>query len=422
MDAKQVAEIIDKCPTTPHLVQYAREVLLGAGFQELKETENWSDIPQKFFVTRDDRQIIAINKKDFSKGFFVASQGDAPCFKAKPNSKGSGANCIQVRIAPYGNANFYLFFDHDLKAAGRVYHTVDGKVKSTLFETELPIAIIPSLAIHMDRSAAVKSEVNLETDMNPVLEIDNGEQQVSQEHSDALLKAIADAAHIKVEDIIDFEVSFVDAQPTELTGIDKKLLNGPRIAQITGAIEAVNALANAKDPENGLLGLVIYDNQVIGGNTRCGVKSNFLKNTLDRINCPADFYHRTLVLALNPINAVNPNSSGSFPAVAARNGVYTLFNPSLMSDVELGSFCVANEFASSKNHALAESPNAAQNQALGSELATQLALRVVDIGIPVLSVNSERQIAFVDDINELSSLLTDFYNDYLQSSPGFVTA
>ena len=416
MDAKQVAEAIDKCPTTVHLVQYAKDVLVAAGFKELNEAENWSEIPQKFFVTRDDRQIVAINKKDFSKGFFVAAQGDAPCLKAKPNSKGCEANCVQVRIAPYGNANFYLFLDHDLKAAGRVYHTADGKVKSTLFETELPIAIIPSLAIHMDRTAAIKPDINPETEMNPILEIDNGDQNISKEHSDALLKAIADAAKIKVEDIIDFEVSFVDAQPTALTGIDKKLLNGPRIGQITGAIEAVNALAAAKDPEAGLLGLVIYDNQVIGGSTRCGVKSNFFKNTLDRINCPPDFYHRTLLLAVNPLSAVNPNSSSS-TGCAALKGVYTLFNPSLMSDVNLSSYVDASQFASQKNHVLAEAADRPQVAAIGSEIATSLALNVVDIGIPVLSINSERQTAFVDDVNELSSLLTDFYNDYLTYTP-----
>ena len=394
---QQITEAIELCPTSSHFVQYARDILTKSGFQELKETEKWTEIPQKFFVTRDDRQIIAINKKDLSKGFFVASIDDAPCFKAKPISKGQGANCVQVRIAPYGVFDYALEFDRDLKAAGRVLYEEDGKIKSKLFETKNAIAIIPALAIHMDRTAAFQMNYNAETTYNPILEIDNGEAQVSQEHSDCLLRAVSDASSVPVSSIIDIDLSFVSSEQATLTGIDKDLLYGPRVANLTGSIEALHALSTANDPSTGLICLVIYDSYEIGGNTRCGVNSNFLTSTLKRIGCGAEFFHNTLLYSVQPIDSSIKNKG------SGRIGGGVCSEHSLDSSESL--------FVLSHNCSVTE--GATFKNPLSDVISSQLSCRCNTIGIPFLSVQSPRQTAFTSDVNALNDFLKLFYNEYL---------
>ena len=400
MEIQQLTAEIDQCVTPEHFVALSKAKLSAAGFVELKETEKWEKpIPQKFFVTRDEREIVAINMKDFSKGVIVAGQCDSPCIKAKPVSQDSKAGCILERIAPYGNMNFYTLRDRDLKVAGKVIFNKDGKVSQSLYETKMPIAIVPSLAIHMDRTLATSAACNMEIEMNPVLKLDKGEPQINKEHTDALVKAVADSISVDPKDIIDFDAAFVETQPTSIIGIDKSLVSGPNLAYVMPSLEAINALCAAKDPEQGLNCVAVYNYECIGGRLRCGCTSNFLQITLERIGCPAEFYPNATFIGVGACELPNPNTSS--PTLPGNNGV-----------IIKTSNCELKAFASEHQIKLNEKQFESSIKTIETRLPADLGITSCTVAIPVFSLRSPRQTGFIFDVLEEYKFILEILNNF----------
>ena len=69
----------------------------------------------------------------------------------------------------YGGALLAPWFDRDLSLAGRVTYRRDGKVESQLIDFYQPIAVIPSLAIHLNREANQGWAINPQNELPPIL-------------------------------------------------------------------------------------------------------------------------------------------------------------------------------------------------------------------------------------------------------------
>ena len=72
----------------------------------------------------------------------------------KPQAELLNNQYFQLGVEVYGGALLNPWFDRDLSIAGRlVYKDRDAQLKQKLINFEDPIAVIPSLAIHLDREA-----------------------------------------------------------------------------------------------------------------------------------------------------------------------------------------------------------------------------------------------------------------------------
>ncbi|KAJ2363950.1 hypothetical protein H4S01_004028, partial [Coemansia sp. RSA 2610] len=159
--AEQLVDFINKSPTPFHAIDVCRNWLRGANFTELKEKQSWCGAIKpngRYFFTRNGSSIVAfaVGGK-FRPGngtSIVAAHSDSPCLKLKPVSRKSGAGFLQVGVQLYGGGLWHTWFDRDLSVAGRVMvNDGAGGYTSRLVQIEEPIMRIPSLAIHMDRSA-----------------------------------------------------------------------------------------------------------------------------------------------------------------------------------------------------------------------------------------------------------------------------
>jgi aspartyl aminopeptidase len=91
-------------------------------------------------------------------------------------------------VEVYGGVLLNPWFDRDLSLAGRVtFKTSKNQVKSTLVNLEKPIAVIPSLAIHLDREANKDRTINPEKDLPPIL--------LNENETFSLANVLGDAAH-----------------------------------------------------------------------------------------------------------------------------------------------------------------------------------------------------------------------------------
>jgi len=75
-------------------------------------------------------------------------------------------------VQVYGGALLNPWFDRDLSLAGRVtYRRADGSITDTLVDFERPIAVIPSLAIHLDRGVNDERKINAQEHLPPLLSL-----------------------------------------------------------------------------------------------------------------------------------------------------------------------------------------------------------------------------------------------------------
>ena len=81
----------------------------------------------------------------------TASHSDSPCFKVKTNGELEGpAGYVRLDTEAYGSMMDYTSFDRPLSLAGRVLVREGARIESRLVALNRDVALIPSLAIHMD--------------------------------------------------------------------------------------------------------------------------------------------------------------------------------------------------------------------------------------------------------------------------------
>ncbi len=208
---QSLLSFLQASPTPFHATENMGKTLLSQGFKPLLEGESWQ-IEQggKYFVTRNDSSIIAFTtpQLDFDKHGWrmLGAHTDSPCLKLKPNQHVNRAGYDQLGVEVYGGVLRHTWLDRDLSLAGRVtFKNKAAQILSRLINFQHPIAVIPNLAIHLNREINNEGfKVNPQEELLPVLGTEDSDfdlsasitKQLEQEHS-----------RIDVDQILDFELS-----------------------------------------------------------------------------------------------------------------------------------------------------------------------------------------------------------------------
>ena len=89
------------------------------------------------------------------------------------------------------------WFDRPLSVAGRVIAREKGEIRQILVDMNEDMALIPSLAIHMNREANNGYKYNAQKDLLPLYGLGDAKG--------SFMKRIAQAAGVKEKDILIFE-------------------------------------------------------------------------------------------------------------------------------------------------------------------------------------------------------------------------
>lgn len=300
-------EFLDRSPTPWHAVNTMKSRLDEAGFQQLDERDTWSlEHGQGYYVIRNGSSIIAFRtgeKSPVEAGIrMVGAHTDSPCLKVKPNPEIRRKGFFQLGVEVYGGVLLNPWFDRDLSLAGRV--TVldeDGQVKDTLVNFKKPVAIIPSLAIHLDRSRTVNAQTDLPPVMMQVPETD------TTTFADLLKTQIASEAGINADKVLGYELSFYDAQGASTVGLREEFLASARLDNLLSCYIGLESLMNASGDQPALL--VCNDHEEVGSMSAEGAQGPFLSNVLDRW-CGADKARtiaRSMMISADNAHGIHPN-------------------------------------------------------------------------------------------------------------------
>ena len=182
--AEPFISFISDNPTSFHAVSWVGQRLESYGFTKLSERDSWTNKLSrggKYFFERNGSSVIAFvvggQYKSGNGASIIASHIDALTTRLKPISTlSTKAGYIQLGIAPYAGALNSTWWDRDLGIGGRVLvkNTKTGKIETRLVKLGWPIARIPTLAPHFG-AAADMSNPNRETEMVPIIGLDNVE-------------------------------------------------------------------------------------------------------------------------------------------------------------------------------------------------------------------------------------------------------
>ena len=403
---EEFTKFLWESPTPYHFVKNAKELLLQSGYVELKEAEHWNEIPTKFFVIREETSILAINQNGFSKGVLIGAHCDSPCLRLHPDQKNSSSPVVEV--IPYGSPLVFTWFDRELKLAGKVIFRRDGKLVSKLINTREPIAFIPNQAIHLSSSPSNAMKLDIRY-VKPV---------VNYFGDHPIKSIIANEVGCKVEDIECYDLIFSSSDPPTFTGASENILLSQRLDDQTNAISAIRSLSRSETPREGFCAAVIFNNEEIGSNSFSGARSTLLYDVFSRVapnNSALQGLHSSLFLSADNLHATHPNWSTlheEHHSLPLGSGVGISYHRANFFSTEgcTGAEIIEIMKKSDVKYVKTISQNTKNTGGtIGRFVVSQLGMRGVDIGIPILGMHSFKETGCFDDIVMMEKLFDGSY-------------
>ena len=405
----EIISLAEEVPTAFHYVALARRLLTENGFTELKEENEFKEVPDKFFVCRDEQTILAFNILDTKCGKFLATSLDYPTLKIQPNSARFHHHCEQVNTFLYGKGMWITWLDRDLTIAGRAFireksEEGNSQIVQKLVYPKIPVAEIPMLASHLKPGSGIKAEFEPEH-LRPVLsftDIEDNDKDLPKQ-SPTLMKIIANECGCEIDDIVNFDLSFISAEDSKKIGINDELLVSQRISSILTSIialkEYINQYGGDNKPYRGFACFYGYSNNQETYPSRTGSNSNFLESILKRIG----------VQFTNDKD--NFFSSSSFYGIKNMNGGLNSGGIRSFSDQQ-GNYHFSYEFSETTSNTL-EKNNINVSRINSSNLSTDGAAAIGKkfnfpsfiFGIPIGGLFSIRETVFLNDLELLKEVI-----------------
>lgn len=406
-------------------------MLDAAGFQRLDSSNSWNlEKSARYYVTRNDSAIIAFktgvgNLPD--AGFRIAgAHTDSPCLKIKPHADVANQSYAQLGVEVYGGALLHPWFDRDLSIAGRVnYQNAEGAVLSALVDLKDPVAFIPSLAIHLDRTANEGRLINKQKELPPILLQLDADEKFNLE--DFLLGHLQkDMGCPDASAILSHDLLLYDTQPPALVGLRKQFICSARLDNLLSCFIALNSLIESKDESASIL--VCNDHEEVGSVSASGAEGPFLKSVLQRMlesddkaegSSAASFdraIQNSVLLSVDNAHGVHPNFSdvhdkAHSPKLNAGPVIKINANQRYASNSEsialLKSIC--NRLGIDHQSFVMRSDMAC-GSTIGPITSALLGISTVDVGVASFAMHSIRESAGAADVESMAALIQAFYD------------
>ena len=413
-------DFLQASPTPFHATASLARRLEAAGYRRLDEREPWqAQAGGRYYVTRNDSSLIAVRlgrRAPQDSGLrLVGTHTDSPCLRVKPQPELVRNGFWQLGVEVYGGALLAPWFDRDLSLAGRVTFSRNGRLESRLIDFRAPIAVIPNLAIHLNREANKGWEINRQTELPPLLA--QLPVDASRDFRALLVEQLEREHGIHAERVLDFELSFYDTQTAALIGLEQDFIAGARLDNLLSCYAGLEALLGSGEDENCVL--VCTDHEEIGSCSACGADGPFLEQTLRRLlGDDEDFVRaiqQSLLVSADNAHAVHPNYADRHdgnhgPQLNGGPVIKSNSNQRYASNSETAGFfrhlCAQHEVPV---QCFVTRSDLGCGSTIGPITASQLGVRTVDIGLPTFAMHSIRELAGSHDLAHLVKVLSAFY-------------
>ena len=404
--------LIDFVTASPSSYHAAAEVgrrLEEAGFTRADETITWQeDLPRRGYVIRDGAIAAWALPETLNPGAglrIVGAHTDSPALKLKPAAAlvRSGWQFINAEV--YGGPLLASFLDRELGLAGRLT-TRDGTVH--LVRTG-PIARVSQIAPHLDRSVNDTLHLDRQTHLLPLWSL-----AAPDAAPDAVETHLCEIAGIDPAELAGHDVLTYPTQAPARFGHDGEFLASSRLdnlSSVHAGLVALEALAaSGAQPVEPVI-LVAFDHEEVGSDTRSGAGGPFLETLLRRLARVLGVSGDGLEALLARSTCVSADAGHSVHPAYAH-----LHDPAVQPLINHGPLLKINAqqryatdatgaaiWARACTAAGVPSQDFVSNNAvpcgstIGPITATRLGITTVDVGVPLLSMHSAREMCGVKD-------------------------
>ena len=424
--AENMLDFIYKSPTQFNAVEVSAEMLEKNGFEKLNPKENWKlEVGKKYYTTKNSSALVAfkVNSDEVEKEGFriIGSHTDSPGFRIKPNAEMESCGAyLKLNTEGYGGMILSTWLDRPLAMAGRVFLRGENPFKPVekIVNINKPVCIIPNLAIHMNRSINDGYKYNKQTDMLPLVGLIN--EQLEKDNY--MVKLLASELDVEVEEIIDFDIFLYEYEKGCFTGANEEFISTGRLDNLSMYYSSVEALLDSNS-KSGISIAVGFDNEEVGSSTKQGADSNMLLNILERICISLgkdrqqffEAIENSFIISSDLAHAVHPNVNGMAdptnrpvmgkgPVIKVHAGqAYTSDGYSISVYKEICRECGVEyqEFVNKSDQR--------GGSTIGPISSTHIDIPSVDIGAPILSMHSIRELGCSEDFYNTYKTFVKFY-------------
>lgn len=417
--AEDLGHFITASPSPYHAVAQAVLRLRAAGFTEQVETAAWSDGPGGRYLVRDGT-VLAWWQGGGPPGpgrvgapmRVLAAHTDSPTLKVKPRPDTGTAGWRQVSVEVYGGALWNSWLDRDLGLAGRLA-LYDGS--TVLVNVDRPLLRVPQLAIHLDRQVNQGLTLDAQAHLLPIWGL-------GPVRDGDLIEFLAGGAGVAAREVAAHDLVVGDLTPPARLGRDGELLAAPRLDNLASVHAGIGALLRAVDAEPTVTPVFVgFDHEEIGSDTATGAGGPLLESVLTRLagggDARAAVFAASRCLSVDVTHAVHPNYPGHHDPDnrTGPNGGPALkvnANQRYATDAPgAAAWYRACRAAHVPTQVFVGRNTVPCGTTVGPIIATRLGIRTVDVGIPVLSMHSARELCGVHDPEHLVAAATAFLTD-----------
>jgi len=415
--AEDLADFVAVSPSSYHAASEVARRLEEIGYARLHEEDAWpAQAGGRYVVVRDGATIAWTVPTDAVATTPVQVFGahtDSPGFKLKPQPTTGSRGWLQAAVEVYGGPLLNSWLDRELRLAGRLA-LADGRV--VLADTG-PLLRLPQLAIHLDRGVNNGLALDKQTETQPVWGLGDPTEA-------DILAELASSADVSASDIRGYDVVVADSARGAVFGKDDAFFASGRLDDLASVHAGVVALASHEPAAGGPIAvLAVFDHEELGSESRSGAAGPFLEDVLERLyaGLGADAserrqaYASSWCLSSDVGHSVHPNYAAKHdPVVQPVLGSGPILKINANQRYATDAIGTASWLAWCERAGVASQEFVSNNtvpcgSTIGPITATRLGIRTVDVGIPILSMHSARELAGVSDLHDLAHTAQSFF-------------
>jgi aspartyl aminopeptidase len=413
---------IEQSPTPFHASALMRRKLIGNQFSELAEGKQWHLEKGKRYFVRRNGAVIAFCLSTTSKpstGFrMIGAHTDSPALQLKPNTRENQDPYLVAGVEKYGGVILHTWFDRELSLAGRVSCVSSlGDTLSLLIDFKKPVAFIPSLAIHLDRTVNDGHALNVQNELSPIL------AQTDRENHADLNSMIQDQLYFEYPEfkgasILGFDLFCYDPGKPSFFGLNDDFIAASRLDNLLSCHIGLEALCQADAHTNSML--ICTNHEEIGSTSNSGALGNFPDVILSRILGTAEekavCLHNSFLLSLDNAHATHPNykeKSDGDHQILLNHGPVIKLNASQRYATNANTGAVFRILASEsevKTQDFVMRSDMVCGSTIGPLSSAKLGIDTVDIGIPTWGMHSIREVTGASDPALLHRVVCHYLN------------
>lgn len=402
-------------PSPWHAAHAAAARLERSGFRTLDPSSPLPASSSGKFLVRRGAALVAwiLPEKAPIRLVLGLAHTDSPCLRLRPQPESVACGCRKLGVEAYGGLLNHSWLDRELEVAGRICAQGQDGVREILVRPDALRPVVPSLAIHLDRTVNERGlVVDRERHLPAMAGLLGGP---------SLLSVLGDAAGIDPQDILSWDLCLGDAAPPSLAGTSD-LVVSPRLDNLASCHALVSALERLDARPDTLVAVALVDSEEVGSTWPEGADSSFLPNLLERIALSHGLDRASylalvsngLVLSADMAHAVHPNrpemhSRDHAPCLGG--GPVLKWNAGLRYATSAPGAARLRQLAAQEDVPLqtfAMRADLACGSTVGPQVSARLGIETVDCGAPMLAMHSARETMALSDQSESVRLYRAF--------------